>query len=146
MGVLSDTSVGATNACFRVETDWFWGGGIVGNAHNRGGCATTTTNTAHNQEWLCHNVAELGAVLVVLGGGYLGLGICTARSRCATTTVPQRMFHNRGGALQSARPISPTVFFRHECRRYKRQTNLDRAARTARRGRVVGVARTSTCL
>jgi len=87
MGVLSDTSVGATNACFRVETDWFWGGGIVGNAHNRGGCATTTTNTAHNQEWLCHNVAELGAVLVVLGG----VGISSLGSAPRGVAVPQHL-------------------------------------------------------
>jgi hypothetical protein len=60
----------------------------------RGGCAThrrqitkELNQNLHNQEWLCHNVAELGAVLVVLGGEGFEFGMCTARSRCATTAL-----------------------------------------------------------
>jgi hypothetical protein len=39
---------------------------------------------------LCDNVAELGAVVVVvvvLGGECFEFGMCTARSRCATTAT-----------------------------------------------------------
>jgi hypothetical protein len=46
-----------------------------------------TKSNLHNQEWLCHNVAELGAVVVVLGGECFEFGMCTARSRCATTAL-----------------------------------------------------------
>jgi hypothetical protein len=60
------------------------GGGTGGNTHNRSGCAATTRNTAHNQEWLCHNVPELGAVLVVLGRGYFEFGGGTFAFRPAT--------------------------------------------------------------
>ena len=87
VGVLSDTSVGVTNACFRSGDALVLGGGAVGNTQNRGGCATRATSTVHNQEWLCHNVAELGAVVVVLGGECFEFGMCTARSRCATTAL-----------------------------------------------------------
>jgi hypothetical protein len=87
VGVLSDTSVGVTNACFRSGDALVLGGGAVGNTQNRGGCATRATSTVHNQEWLCHNVAELGAVVVVLGGECFEFGMCTARSRCATTAT-----------------------------------------------------------